>query len=147
MTSKTEEMSGDPGVRADRVRRKRLWTLFLAVVAGGVAIDTLLLPTIGHGPNGGSQLPVAAAVAAGMVLLLLLYGGVGLHLRFADELERQDNLIGFAAGYLFNTGAFILWYLLHLGGLMGPPEAFPLFVSTALVGFLTYGFIKLRRAL
>lgn len=145
MTTKTDNLTDKSGTRADRARRRRFWILLGTVIAIGVALDAMLLPVIGKAPLGASPLPAAVAVGAAITLLALLYGGVWMYLRVADEVERQDNLIGFAAGYLFNIGAFVLWYLLALGGLTGRPEAFPLFVSTAGAGLLGYGFMKARR--
>jgi hypothetical protein len=143
--SKTENMSDNPGVKAGRTRKRRLWIVFLAAVAFGGTIDAVLVTMSRHAPQGGRPVPPVAAVIAAVFVFLLLYCGSWLYWRLADELERQDNLIGFAAGFLFNIGAFALWYVLYLGGLAPRPEAFPLFVSTGVVGFLAYCLMKLRR--
>src|SRR5258708_5954637 len=105
--SKTDDMSGGPGIQAGRARRRHLWVLFMVVGGSGGEIDAALLRMIRHSPQAGPPLPAAAAVVAALLLLLLLYGGVSLYLRLADELERQDNLIGFSVGFLFNIGAFL----------------------------------------
>lgn len=145
MMSKAEQTPDGPGIQLGRSRKRRLWMLVLVAAAAGVAIDVALVPMVRGGSAGGPPLPPVAAATAAVLMVALLYGGTWLYLRLADELERQDNLIAFTIGFLFNIGAFIFWNFLALGGLAPPPEAYALFLSTAAVGALAYGLLKLQR--
>jgi hypothetical protein len=70
--------------------------------------------------------------------------GVAFYLRWADELEYQHNLIAFSVGFLFNISAFITWFLLSMTGTVGYPDSFALFLSSAAVATLAYGWMKLK---
>ena len=146
MTSKIDHASGRRGVQAGRARKRQLWILVLAVAAIGLVTDgAVFLLSRGVSTGGPPMLPAVAVIAAA-TLLLLLFGGVWLYLRLADELERRDNLIAFSVGFLFNLGAYIAWYCWFLGGLAPRPQAGALFLSTAAVATLAYGVLKVRRA-
>ena len=132
------------GVAANRARKRRLWLLIGCAIAAGVAVDAVIIPMAKHAPAGGPYLSVPAAVIAAAVLVLIATGGVGLYLRWVDELDRQHNIAAFSIGFLFNISAFIAWYLLSEAAVVPRPDAFVLFVSSAAVAALAYCWMKVR---
>jgi hypothetical protein len=105
MMSKDEGMREGSGIRASRARRQRLWIVILTAIAIGAAIDAILIPMMRHAPPGGPTLPPLVGSIAAIALVLLLNVGTWIYLRFADELEYQDNLVAFSIGLLFNLSA------------------------------------------
>jgi hypothetical protein len=145
MMTNNEEMREGSGIRAGRARRQRLWIVIIAMIAIGAAIDATLIPMMRHAPAGSPMVPPLVAGIAAVALVLVLNVGTWIYLRFADELEYQDNLVAFSVGLLFNLSAYIGWLLLYLGGLAQRPSADVLFLATGVGTALAYGWMKLRR--
>jgi drug/metabolite transporter (DMT)-like permease len=78
--------------------------------------------------------PTIALVLAGGFLFALvvlpLWGFTQI-----DELQREQNLIGFTGGCVAVLGCFPMWTMLYAGGHAPPPDAFGLFA----VGFAAMG--------
>lgn len=122
-----------PGkARTRRRRRRQLLFLGIAGVIGGV-----LGGVVAGSDTGGSDLfsgnyaelaiepRLAIVLALGFffaLVLLPLWGFTQI-----DELQREQNFIGFTGGCLAFLGAFPMWAMLHAGGHSGPPDAFGLF--------------------
>jgi uncharacterized membrane protein YhaH (DUF805 family) len=145
--SKNEHMREASGIRAGRARRQRLWIVILTAIAIGAAVDAILIPMMRHAPAGAPTLPPLIGSVAAVALVLLLNLGTWIYLRFADELEYQDNLVAFSVGLLFNLSAYVAWLMLNFGGLAPRPSADLLFLSTGIATALAYGWRKLRHAL
>jgi hypothetical protein len=145
MTSMSDPMND--GLRAERVRKRRLWTVFLAVCAIGLAVDLVLISMARHAPASGPLLPPLAASVGALILVLLLNVGCWFALRLGDEVEYQDNLLSFSIGFLFNISAWVAWPLLSWGGLAPRPDFDLLTVASVAVAGLAYASLKLRRIL
>lgn len=139
-----------PGEARTRRRRRRQWTYFaIAMVIGGV-----LGALVSGNDRGNGDLflgnytslkldpTLSIALAAGFFVALVpfpLWGFTQI-----DELQRDQNLIGFTGGFLAMLGCYPMWALLHAGGHSGPPDALGLFAVGFAAMAASFLFAKLR---
>ncbi len=139
-----------PGEARTRQRRRRKF-VYLAVAG---AIGGLMGGLVASNDRGDGNLfsgdyaelaldPMLAIVlAAGFFFALVLFPLWGF--TQIDEVQREQNFIGFTGGCLAMLGGFPMWAMLHAGGHAPPPDAFGLFGVGFAALLLSFLFAKLR---
>ncbi len=122
-----------PGEARTRQRRRRQFVyLGIAAVIGGILGGVVATNDSGAGgwfdgqyTSGSLDPALAIALAAGFFFALVAFPLWAF--TQIDEMQRDQNLIGFTGGCLAVLAGFPMWALLHAGGHVGPPHAFGLF--------------------
>ena len=146
-------MSDDEKLGEKRLKRRNRQSAALVIFAVTIGIvfgaslaflDDGLGSIIGPGAPSAKLDPLPA-------ILLSLCAFVGLVLLplytlfKVDELERANNYYGAVAGAFSVWGSYPIWALLHAGGIVGPPDAFGIFLICVLSTLLTYTWARFIR--
>lgn len=130
------------GLRAYRAGKRRFFlVLFVQLAALAAVVAALFLMSDGTGPG---ALPAAGAVVAATAVILIINVGGWWSFRVVDELEVRYNLIAFTVAFYAHMTFFSVWALLWGGGLAEEPDAFAIFIASAVASFVAYLFLKLR---
>ncbi|WP_164116738.1 hypothetical protein [Sphingorhabdus sp. Alg239-R122] len=129
--------------------RKMLKMVAFSLVIGGV-IGTLLRNIDGGAVNlltGNTENISLNPLTAILVAAAIFIGLIGFplySLRHVDELERRININATAISGLAVLGAFPVWLLLAIGGLLPHPTAYGMFLIAMASGFVSYLWLKFR---
>lgn len=135
-----------PGEARTR-RRQRRMVLYLAAAGllGGLLGGLVAFNDAGDGnlfAGGYEALEIGTLPAIGLAagfffafVVLPLWGFTQI-----DEMQRDQNMIGFTGGCIAVLAGFPMWAMLHAGGLAGPPDALGLFALAfaAMAGSFVY---------
>ncbi len=139
-----------PGEARTRQRRRRqLIYLGIAAVIGAILGGLVAASDSGAGSwfegdfTAGSLDPaLGIALAAGFFFSLVLFPLWGF--TQIDELQREQNFIGFTGSSLATLAGFPMWAMLHAGGHVGPPNPFGLFGIGFAALIASFLYAKLR---
>lgn len=138
------------GEERTRRRRRRQWMYFGVAVILGAALGAL----VSAYDSGGGDLflgdytslrldpALSLVLAAGFLLgfvFLPLWGFTQI-----DEMQREQNMIGFTGGCVAVLGCFPIWAMLHAGGHAGPPDAFGVFAVGFSAMAISFFYAKFR---
>lgn len=143
MTGNVRMHDGE-GIRAAQSRKRRIWARWAFAIIGGVI--TVAIMGIAQHRSGAlpGHLPLAAALAAALLLPAVVLGTEAALWRSRDEIDRlvwlKANSVALYAFFL----AFWVWLLLTAGGIAPPPHVLALFFGTALVQLAALGFMRMR---
>ena len=130
------------GARAHRAGNRR-FGIGSSIIVLLVAAIAVALRLMRHGTGPGS-LPPAGAVAAAIAFVLVIGFGVGWSFRVIDEVEQRYSLIACTVGFFAQIALVAAWTVLWLGGLVGVPSAFAVFVAGGLLSVAAYAVVRLR---
>lgn len=124
--------------------RHALRNAFLLSGAVAVAISAAVT-LLNHSPAG--QPPAFSPVAG----VLLVIGGLlgfsavsAVYMKRTDEHDLLANLWGLSVGYLFFACAVPIWWTLNHSGLAGPVNFWTLYVFSALISGVVWGWRRFR---
>jgi hypothetical protein len=134
----------DLGVRLERQRRRKWWSLLaLAVVAGVVTSIAFNLAGAGVMFDAGTIPGWLAVAGAAIYVGTMLFGTFAMR-SVSDELEVHNNVWGLAAGGFALLIVYPAWWMLWRGQVAPEPGHEPLFWVMFVSATITYLWKKLR---